>query len=111
MAQFRDAQPGGVQQFHHGPVPQTGRAGFVGSLDDLLDLLQIQKFRDDLPLVGGAQVLSGVVFDQAVPKEKTVEAPKGGQMARDGSAAQPGLVQMVEVTTEIFRPGYPCSSP
>src|ERR1017187_8877434 len=107
MAQFRNAQPGGVQQFHHGPVPPAGGAGLVGSLKKLLDLLQIQELRDVLPLVGGTQLLGRIVFDETFSQEKTVEAPEGGQMPRDGSAAQPGLVQMIKIVTEIFRAGYP----
>ena len=44
----------------------------------------------------------GILVDRAFAEEKAVEAAQGGEVPRDGAAAEPGLVEMVEVGAEAL---------
>src|SRR5262249_32735250 len=100
FAQLAYAKARGVEQFHHGPVPEAHRPGDVRGLDDLLDLLQIQILRDSLPLLRRTQVFGRVGLRATFPEEVPEEVTQSGQVARDRAVAQSGPVHRVEVAPD-----------
>jgi hypothetical protein len=98
---FAHPQPGGVQQFHHRAIPQTGRAGHVRAR---IILSISSKFRN-LGIVchclGVRRCSVGSTRDFAFPQEKTVEVANRRKMTADGASAEPGLVQIIDMTTDF----------
>jgi len=97
IGQLGNAEAAGVEQFHHGAIPQAERLIGGDALQEALDLELVEGLREETLGAREGDVLGGVGLEEIAGEKKAEEYLDGDDDELDGAGGKAALLAMGEV--------------
>ena len=101
VAEFRDAQSAGIEEFDDGMVAHSLVATLVNNLLDAVYLLQTKHIGQILTPIGTGKEFRGVVLNLFLQKQETVERAYPCQHAGDALGRDTAFVELGDELVEL----------